>query len=352
MGAAAPPGARLRLGKRARRSSALAAAVVAGAFGARPAAAQDTHLLLVVGLAGDSAYAARFRGWASTVHDAAVGRLGVSEANVVWLGDDPAAPAGRIKDKATVAALRSAVAQIAQRAGPEDRVLVVLIGHGTEREGKPLFNLTGPDLTPADLGLTLDQLAPRRVAVVNTASASGGFVGGLAAPGRTVITATRSGRENNETWFAGFFADALAQEGSDLDKDGRISLFEAFEYARREVNRYFEEKKILVTEHALLDGNGDGEGTMAPAADQGDGLGAGTFYVGGDDRAVAAQAAASDDPVLRGLLAERARIEERVAALRARKAEMDPAAYDRELEALVVELALKSREVREHGGGR
>src|SRR6185503_8698124 len=117
------------------------------------------------------------------------------------------------------------------------------------REGKPLFNLSGPDLTPTDLALMLDELAPRRVAVVNTGSASGGFVAGLAAPGRTVITATRSGRENNETWFGGFFADALAKDGSDLDKDGRISLFEAFEYTRREVKRYFDEKKLLVTEH-------------------------------------------------------------------------------------------------------
>jgi hypothetical protein len=228
---------------------------------------------------------------------------------------------------------------------------VVLIGHGTEREGRALFNLSGPDLTPTELGIMLDQLAPRRVAVVNTASASGGFVTGLAAPGRTVITATRSGRESNETWFAGYFADALAKDGSDLDKDGRISLFEAFEYTRREVTRYFDEQKILLTEHALLDGDGNGEGTMEPVADQSDGLGAGMFYVGGGARAAAAQAAASDDPVLKGLIVERTRLEERVAALRARKDQMEPAAYERELEELLVQLALKNREIRERGGG-
>jgi hypothetical protein len=348
VGAAPPPGARLIRPLRGLRVGLAAAAL---ACGARDAAAQDTHLLLVVGLAGDESYGARFKGWATTIHDAAVGRLGVSEPNVVWLGDDPAAPAGPIDDKATVATMRAAISGIAQRAGPEDRVLVVLIGHGTEREGKPLFNLTGPDLGPAELGLMLDQLAPRRVAVVHTGSSSGGFVAGLSGPGRTVITATRSGRENNETWFGGFFADALAQEGSDLDKDGRISLFEAFEYARVEVKRYFEEKKILVTEHALLDGDGDGEGTMEPAADQADGLGAATFYVGGDARTVAAQAAASDDPALQALLTERARIEERVAALRAGKAALDAAEYDRQLEELLVQLALKNREIRAHGGG-
>ena len=331
--------------------AALSLAALAALGGVRPAAAQDTHLVMVVGLGGQESYDARFRGWATTIYDAAVNRLGVTADHVIWLGDDPAAPAGRIQDKATVAAMRTAFTQVAQRAGADDRVLVVLIGHGTEREGRALFNLTGPDLTPADLAVMLDELAPRRVAVVNTGSSSAGFIAGLKAPGRTVITATRSGRENNETWFAGYFADALAKEGSDLDKDGRISLFEAFEYSRREVARYFEEKKLLVTEHALLDGDGNGEGTMEPTSDQGDGLAAGTFYVGGGARTAAAQAAASDDPVLRGLLAERTRLEERIAALRARKAEMDAAAYDQQLEDLLVELALKNREIREKGGG-
>jgi len=332
-------------------AGALAVGALAALASARAVAAQDTHLVLVVGLGGDESYTARFRGWATTIYDAAVNRLGVAADRVVWLGDDPSAPAGRIQDKATVAAMRSALTQVAQRAGAEDRVLIVLIGHGTEREGRALFNLTGPDLTPADLAVMLDELAPRRVAVVNTGSASAGFIDGLKAPGRTVITATRSGRENNETWFAGYFADALAKDGSDLDKDGRISLFEAFEYTRREVKRYFDEKKILLTEHALLDGDGNGEGTMEPTGDQADGLAAGTFYVGGGARTAEAQAAASDDPVLRGLLTERTRLEERIASLRARKDTMEAAEYDQQLEELLVQLALKNREIREHGGG-
>ena len=76
--------------------------------------------------------------------------------------------------------------------------------------------------------------------------------------------------------------------------------------------------------------------------------------MGGGARAAAAaaQAAATDDPVLKGLLAERTRLEERIATLRARKAEMDAAAYDSQLEELLVELALKDREIRERGGGR
>lgn len=337
------------LARRVARSASLLVAfgVLGGFAGALPAAAQQTHVLMIVGLSGQPQYKDRFFGWASSIRDAAVQRLGIPEANFVWLGEDPSAAPGKIADRASVATIRSAMASLARRAGPDDRVVVVMIGHGTEQDRRPLFNLTGPDLTPTDLDLMLDELAPRRVAVVNTASASGDFVAPLAGPGRTLITATRSGRETNETWFAQFFAQALAQDGADTDKDGRISLLEAFQYARTETARYYTERQLLATEHALLEDDGDGKGTLEPGDGTKDGALAGTFYVGGSASDVAAQNAASGDPELQRLLREKAALDERVATLRARKDGMDPAEYDRQLEALLVDLALKGREIRD-----
>jgi hypothetical protein len=326
------------------RAPARAAVLVAAAL-APPLAAQETHVLLVVGLPGQDVYEERFHGWASTIRNAAIDKLGVPERNLIWLADDTAAAAGHVKGRATVAEIRTAVADIAQRASPVDRVLLVLIGHGTSAGGAR-FNLSGPDLTATDLDFMLDQLAPRPVAVVQTASASGDFVPALAGEGRIVITATRSGREANETWFAGFFAEALAGDGSDLDKDGRISLFEAFEFSRREVARYFTEKELLATEHALLDDDGDGEGTLEPGEATADGRLARMFFVGGPAVASAARTdrPETDDPVLARLYEEQAALEQRVAE------QMDPAQYESELEELLVELALKGREIRDREG--
>jgi hypothetical protein len=73
--------------------------------------------------------------------------------------------------------------------------------------------------------------------------------------------------------------------------------------------------------------------------------------VGGSTTEVAAQAAASDNPVLQRLLQARAQLEEQIVALRARKSEMEEVAYELDLEELLVDLALKSRELREHRGG-
>ena len=88
--------------------------------------AQQTHLLMVVGLSGGAPYKERFQGWAASIREAAVDRLGIPEANFIWLSEDPAAAPGQIKDRATVSSVRAALDGVAQRAGDADRLVVVL----------------------------------------------------------------------------------------------------------------------------------------------------------------------------------------------------------------------------------
>jgi len=61
--------------------------------------------------------------------------------------------------------------------------------------------------------------------------------------------------------------------------------------------------------------------------------------------------AAASDPELAKLLVEKGRLEGKITALRMRKDVMDPAVYDAQLEALVLELATTNRSIREKGGG-
>ncbi|HEX6322764.1 MAG TPA: hypothetical protein VFZ36_03485, partial [Vicinamibacterales bacterium] len=60
---------------------------------------------------------------------------------------------------------------------------------------------------------------------------------------------------------------------------------------------------------------------------------------------------ADASPELRALLLRKADLEERIAALRARRTAMDPAAYQTELEALLLELARTDSEIRRVRGG-
>jgi hypothetical protein len=166
--------------------------------------------------------------------------------------------------------------------------------------------LPGPDLTATELAQLLTAFGERRVAVVNAASASGGFVQKLAAPTRIVVTATKSGFERNETVFGRHFVAAWTGGEADADKDERVSLLEAFEYTRREVEREYQRENKLMTEHAMLDALGDGKGVASAELSSPHGRAAHAFHLGGG---AAAAAASARTPELRAAYQEKARIE-------------------------------------------
>ena len=296
-------------------------------------------LLVIVGLAGDPEHGAAFHKWGAALADGA-GRLGVDKANVLYLADaleGDTKPMGR----ATREEIEKAINTVAMKASPDDVVFITLIGHGSFDGRAAKFNLPGPDMSAADFNVLLKKLPTKQIVFVNTASASGPFIEALSGPGRTIITATRNGAEQFATLFGGYFVDAVTGDEADADKNRRVSMLEAFKYAKGEVTKAYEREGLLATEHALLDDNGDREGSADPAPTGSDGKLASVLAIGS-----AADAALPADPKLRALYIERRDMERRVEALRLLKDSMEPAKYAAELEKLVTDLALKTREIR------
>jgi hypothetical protein len=319
----------------ARHLFAAAAVVLSSLFPLSSSLAQ-TRLVIVTGLAGEPKYAESFAAWASSLADAARSRYGLPDSNIVWLAEDPARAPGKVASKSTKENIEHTLGSLAPRMRPGEQLVLLLIGHGSSQGDGAKVNLPGPDLTSADLARALAAYAGRRVAVVVAASASGDFVEALSAPGRVVITATKSGFERNETLFGGEFVAAFTGDGADADKDGRVSLLEAFTYATREVRRVYDEENRLLTEHALLDDNGDKTGSAEPGTARGaDGALARAFFLTG----AAAVASTSSDPRAAVLRKEKDSLEAKIEALKARKASMDAKAYEAELERLLVDLA-------------
>jgi hypothetical protein len=313
----------------------------------QPVAAQQTHLLVVTGVSGDPEYSKRFHEWAVKLIDA-VGKNGVTRDNVIYLSEKPELAANLqppAPNRSTSDNVRAAFNTLREKTKPGDAVMIVLIGHGSGEGGDPRFNLPGPDLTIKDYDQLLAGLEGRKVALVNTASASGGFIEPLTARGRTVIAATRSGMERNETIFPRFFIDAYAGPGSDTDKDNQVSLLEAYTYAVKEVDRWYKEQNRLVTEHAVLDDDGDGKGTAQPDGRSGDGRFAAAFTM-------KAGPAATASPELRALYEEKRQLEEKIEALRALKPKMEAAAYEKELEKLLIDLSLKNQQIKKLEGSK
>ncbi|PYR59005.1 MAG: hypothetical protein DMF91_15880 [Acidobacteria bacterium] len=307
-------------------------AVIAFAL-ARPAFAQETHLIVITGIEASPEDGAQFHKWAATLIDAAKRKDGVAEANILYLADKPDVDRARIRARSTREEVDKAFTDVAARARPTDQIFVVLLGHGSFDGHDAAFNLPGPDLKAADYAKLLQKFGTQRIVFVNTSSSSGGFLAPLAGPNRTIVAATKTGGERLDTLFPEYFVEALTNEAADKNRDGRISVLEAFDYARTKVAQVYQQKGNVVTEHAALDDGSDGK--LADAM----------FLESPRARAVVFASVA--DPALRALLEQRQALEDQINALKGRKASMDAAAYEQELEKLVTDLALKTRAIQQ-----
>jgi len=221
-------------------------ALILATLSARASTASPVDLLIVVGAPGDESFRSVF-----------------AEAAQDWV----AASAKANKTHRLLESSATDTNQIIQlrellsaQKPAEQELWIVLIGHGTFDGREAKFNLSGPDLPAKEMA---ELLAPiqRPIILVNTASASAPFINACSGPNRVIITATRSGYEENLTHFGGYIGKAFGDLASDLDKDGQVSALEAFLMASRQVEDFYKSEKRLATEHALLDDNGDGKGT-------------------------------------------------------------------------------------------
>jgi peptidase C13-like protein len=297
---------------------------------ASPAWAQETHLVVITGVSGDQEHSEKFHKWATTLIEAAARQDGVSKDNIIYLAEKTEVDPRLVKSRSTRENVERAFADLAARVQPKDEVFVVLFGHGSFDGKKATFNLPGPDLTAEEWAKLLDKLPSQRLAFVDTASASGAFLQPLAGPGRAIVTATKTGGERNETEFPQYFVEAFTVEAADRNRDGRVSVREAFEYARSKVTEAYQQKGLLMTEHAALE---DGhEGNFA------------------DTLFLQPRRVSTTDPALRALLEQKQALEDEVAALKLRKPTMEAGEYDRALEKLLTELALKTRAIQQLEG--
>jgi peptidase C13-like protein len=299
---------------------------------ATPLLAQDTHLLVIVGVGGDEDHVKTFNKYALAIEDAAK-KHGMPDANMTYLGENPDQSGGRMKARATRENVTKAFTDLAAQIKANDDLFVVLIGHGSFDGKTAAFNLPGPDLTADDYSALLKKFPTQKIVFVNTASSSGAFVQALAGPARTIVTATRTGGERNETRFAQYFVEAFDTDSADRDRNGRVSVQEAFDYAAQKVKAVYEQEGHILTEHATLDDSAQGK------------LASAQFLAPERSRTVAAQ---SLDPAYRTLLEQRDGLERQVADLRLRKDSMDAKQYDDQLEKLLTDLALKTRAIRDY----
>jgi len=306
----------------------------------------QTHLVVVTGLGGEARYRDTFHAWAVELIDAAIERYGVPADNVTYLGASADRDTTRIAAPSTMENVERTLTDLALGAEPNAQVILILIGHGSARDGEPKLNLSGPDLTATHLARLLDAFPTQTIVVANLASASGGFIPALSGPRRVIITATKSGTERNQARFGEFFVEAFAGGQADVDHDGTVSVLEAFTYARREVARTYSQEGTLLTEHALLDDNGDKTGSYEPDPTTTDGALARTITLGYSEAGPIAR-----DQELVALYQKKRVIEQAIAALQRDKGRLEPTVYEQRLEEMLLDLAATNKTIRDREDG-
>lgn len=300
-----------------------------------PAFAEGQRRVLVVaGASGSPEHAKAQAEWVDTLSAALAGPLGLPADRLQVLTE-----AGPPAARATRESVSRALAELQRETDGDDLVAVILIGHGTFDGAIAKFNLVGPDLDAGEWAALLRPLEATLV-VVNTTSASYPFLAELAAPRRVVITATGSPFQRYDTVFPEYFVRALTDDEADLDKDGRVSIWEAFASASGRVRRFYEQRGQLSTERAVLDDTGDGKGKEAGEVGPDGALASRVFLDAGPRLPPGAGPAASE------WLARRERLLADLDQLKRKRTFMPEGDYETELERLIIEIARVSQKVR------
>jgi hypothetical protein len=284
-------------------------------------AEEKRALLVVVGEPGNALYQDEFKRQAKVWQELAA--KAKMEAGSIGLGDEPA--------EGDRPGLEKALGALPKTGGD---LWLVWIGHGTFDGRAAKFNLRGPDIEAVKIAGLLKPFE-RRVIVLNLFSASGPFVAPLAGKDRVIVSASRGG-ERNYSRLGEKLADSLGSADADLDLDGSLSLLEAVLHASAATKAFYDDAQRVVSEHAVIDDNGDGRGTgtdkfkgLRAGGQAADGAVAREVYFHGD----------SADPLSPEAREERTKLEAEIEALRQRKKEMEEDDYYSELETLMRRMA-------------
>ena len=286
------------------------------------------YFVIVAGLGGEPEYDTQFAKWAQDLEREL--KTG-PDARVITLSG-----AGATKHQ-----VEQTLNTLAGEAAASDTFALFLIGHGTFDGTDYKINLPGPDMTADELAKLLNRIPAKRQLVVNMTSCSGASLAVLAKKDRVVMAATKSGTEKNAPVFARYWVDALHDPGADTDKNGSVSALEAFRYADRKTTAYFEEEKLLATEHALMTDTASTAGVRDPKPENGQGLLAASFILirqhGEGVKTVL--------PEKQRLVSKKEELEAKIDRLKYEKAAMEESEYKRQLTALLLELARTQAEI-------
>ena len=304
--------------------------------GFQMAASDGRWAILIAGASGDPDLQHQFLEQLKELHALLLEKLGFNKNRIFVFFEDLSNAPGILQLKSTRENLEETCRQIARSSKREDLVFVFITGHGSFDGRTYKLNLVGPDPTAEEFAGWLGNIPTDQMILVNTTSCSGASLAAFAQKGRIVVTATRSGNERNQTHFGPYFIEALKNNAGDQDKNGRVSILEAFKYASQKIEEFYTKEGSLQTEHPAFNDSGDRQAYILADSGSGTGAVAANTYLDSGLSFAGAQNLSEEE---KGLLAEAQATEAQIDALKRGKARLSSADYESKLETLLIRLA-------------
>jgi len=162
-----------------------------------------------------------------------------------------------------------------------DRFIFYYVGQANVVADKLRLNLPGTDITHEQLAEWIKRIKASSMLIVLDCPGAGSAVKALADKDRIIIGACTH-EQRYSTQFSQYFIPALTDLQSDTDRDGKVSVLEAFTVAARQLDDLYRHQNLLQTETPILEDNTDGVPSLHPwryREDSVDGLMASTYFL-------------------------------------------------------------------------
>ncbi|MFP6585041.1 MAG: hypothetical protein VCD00_21095 [Candidatus Hydrogenedentota bacterium] len=220
----------------------------------------DAYHVIICGSGGEEEFVEKFQSWGERLEGALIETVDVPSSNVYLLTEGVMTETPPMA-VSTIDSIRSVFEIVANQAGEDDSVFIYLIGHGSFYKSISRVHIPGIDMTVTDFASYIDSLSVKELVIVNGTSTSAAYINELSGPGRIICSATKSVTEFNATEFMAHFVEGLEDGSADRNRDERITIYEACQQAAELTDAWYISSGYIPTEHAILDDNGDGQGT-------------------------------------------------------------------------------------------
>jgi hypothetical protein len=219
---------------------ALSVSAAARAPGAEaPARKTEVWALLLGGSQGEPVYGRAMSDWLNRAHALLTKEWKVDPSHVLLLAEKHEKVNLPPAEAPTLENVRNAFKKLKDAMKSGDRLIVLMVGHGQTNEPVGKFCLPGPDLDAEELAKMLDALATTNVVLLHFAGGGAEFQQKLGRKGRVIVCASGKLGEGNQVYFAEFFLRAYETKAADENKDGKITLLEAFNWAGHETVNWY-----------------------------------------------------------------------------------------------------------------